>query len=338
MHDFDTKFFQQELLPFAHSTTELRRSYVHIGFYISDTSEIRSCSSGQKRNLSWYSCYENICHSDIVKFAENSLINVHDSIGLPWWACIAVSTLGLRITTSLPLAVYSQYISAKLANLEPEALELKEKLLYQVKLAERKYGLSNAVAKATFNHTLKVRILELYQRENCHPAKSTITVLTQIPLWITFSLALRNTSIKSLQGVHALESFQHEGLLQISNLALPDPTFIVPICTVFINLFNIQLYSLRSNAPVFGWNRIISNAFRLSAIVFLPIAVVTPSGITLYWLCSALTATAQNLLLMSPRFRRLCKVPQTKKESKQPYVTIIENLRRQLPFIKPMKK
>lgn len=33
---------------------------------------------------------------------------------------------------------------------------------------------------------------KLIVRENCHPAKASILVLVQIPLWISLSMSIRN--------------------------------------------------------------------------------------------------------------------------------------------------
>lgn len=42
-------------------------------------------------------------------------------------------------------------------------------------------------------------------------------------------------------------------------------------------------------------------------------------SIVLYWLCSSLMGLSQNLLLHSPRFRQLCRIPSTKSDSDTPY-------------------
>ena len=33
---------------------------------------------------------------------------------------------------------------------------------------------------------------DMYIRENCHPAKTTVLAWVQIPMWVSLSLALRN--------------------------------------------------------------------------------------------------------------------------------------------------
>ncbi|OQR74903.1 mitochondrial inner membrane protein COX18-like, partial [Tropilaelaps mercedesae] len=280
----------------------------------SDAVVLSSCSLQQKRSLSCQTWYDDICQSEIVKAAENTLINVHDTVGLSWWCCILTSTIILRTVITLPLAIYSHHVLARLANLGPEAKELNRLLQAETALAKQKLNLSQKDAIALYKYSLKKRISELTERENCHPAKATITTFAQVPLWISFSLAIRNISESSFKGAYALQSFQYEGFLQISNLALPDPIYVVPVLVCIINLVNIELYCLRSNMPQFGWNRALTNGLRLATVMLLPVAAIAPSGVTLYWLGSALTAITQNLLLMSPRFRRACRIPQTEKE------------------------
>lgn len=41
---------------------------------------------------------------------------------------------------------------------------------------------------------VRLQAKEIYVRENCHPAKGSVLLLVQLPLWITMSLALRNMS------------------------------------------------------------------------------------------------------------------------------------------------
>ena len=41
---------------------------------------------------------------------------------------------------------------------------------------------------------MKKLIKDLYIRENCHPAKSSLVLWFQIPMWVCLSFALRNMS------------------------------------------------------------------------------------------------------------------------------------------------
>lgn len=52
------------------------------------------------------SIFFKISDSQAVSYVQKSLLAVHDTTGLPWWATIALSTLILRGFITFPLAVY----------------------------------------------------------------------------------------------------------------------------------------------------------------------------------------------------------------------------------------
>ncbi|VCW91047.1 unnamed protein product [Gulo gulo] len=60
------------------------------------------------------SWYEALATSAPVQGAEGVLLGVHSATGLPWWACIGLTTAALRGAVTLPLAAYQHYILAKL--------------------------------------------------------------------------------------------------------------------------------------------------------------------------------------------------------------------------------
>lgn len=59
------------------------------------------------------SWYEALATSAPVQGTEEALLGVHSATGLPWWACIGLSTVALRGAVTLPLAAYQHYILAK---------------------------------------------------------------------------------------------------------------------------------------------------------------------------------------------------------------------------------
>lgn len=61
------------------------------------------------------SWYEALAASTPVQGAEQVLLGVHTATGLPWWACIALTTVALRGAVTLPLAAYQHYILAKVS-------------------------------------------------------------------------------------------------------------------------------------------------------------------------------------------------------------------------------
>lgn len=58
--------------------------------------------------------YEALAASSPVRVAEEVLLGVQATTGLPWWGSILLSTVALRGAVTLPLAAYQHYILAKL--------------------------------------------------------------------------------------------------------------------------------------------------------------------------------------------------------------------------------
>ncbi|OBS80192.1 hypothetical protein A6R68_21605 [Neotoma lepida] len=63
----------------------------------------------------------------------------------------------------------------------------------------------------------------------------------------------------------------------------------------------------------------VTHFVRAISVLMIPIAATVPSSLVLYWLCSSVMGLSQNLLLRSPGFRRLCRIPPTKSDSETPY-------------------
>lgn len=63
--------------------------------------------------------YEALAASSPVRVAEEVLLGVQATTGLPWWGSILLSTVALRGAVTLPLAAYQHYILAKVRGAEP---------------------------------------------------------------------------------------------------------------------------------------------------------------------------------------------------------------------------
>ena len=60
------------------------------------------------------------------------LDSLHDLTGLPWWFTIAVSTICLRGLITVPLAVYSSHIMARVEKLQPELKQMSKQLRAEI--------------------------------------------------------------------------------------------------------------------------------------------------------------------------------------------------------------
>lgn len=70
-----------------------------------------------------------------------------------------------------------------------------------------------------------------------------------------------------------------------------------------------------------------TNFFRLFSVCMIPIAAGVPSGLCLYWVSSSAFGLVQNLVLLSPRLKRLVNMPKVNSEIEKPYTFLIEKVK-----------
>ncbi|KPP74882.1 hypothetical protein Z043_105923 [Scleropages formosus] len=274
----------------------------------------RSLTSGQ---VGWY---ESMADSQPIHLTEDLLVSVQQVTGLPWWAAIVCTTVTLRTAITLPLGIYQIVILAKVEALQAEIAELAKRLRYEVSVRAKEKGWSEKTCRYQFKKNLRRIISELYVRDNCHPFKASLLVWVQLPMWVCLSLALRNLSTGG--PVANPSAFQGElaagGALWFPDLTLPDSTWVMPMSLGIVNLLIVEMFSLRKLNPS-KLQKFVTNFIRGISVVMIPIAATVPSSMALYWLSSSCVGLGHNLLLRSPRFRRLCRIPTTSSDSDTPY-------------------
>ncbi|RDD44625.1 Mitochondrial inner membrane protein COX18 [Trichoplax sp. H2] len=248
-----------------------------------------------------------------VSCAENLLESIHNGLSLPWWMTIAVTTITLRTCITLPLTIYQQKKSAKLVLLQPVVKEISEAVKYNVATKCRREDLPVEVAEERYKTLFSGMVRDLYKKEGCQPFKLFLLPWTQMPLWISISLGLRDLSIYKQDPAMATE-----GLAWFSNLLLPDPAWILPICFGLCNLLNIEINAAGRQAPG-RIQAIMKKIFVTLSIVMVPVATQIPSCMSFYWTLSSFYSLVQNSILMLPRVKRIARIPQTPKESKHPF-------------------
>nr|XP_048281062.1 cytochrome c oxidase assembly protein COX18, mitochondrial isoform X2 [Myodes glareolus] len=252
--------------------------------------------------------YEALAASAPVRAAEEVLLGAQAATGLPWWGSIMLTTVALRGAVTLPLAAYQHYILAKVENLQPEIKSIAKRLNQEVAVCAHQFGWSKRVARLTYLKNMRRLVSELYVRDNCHPFKATVLVWVQLPMWVFISVALRNFSTgaaHSEAAVSVQEQLAAGGVLWFPDLTAVDSTWILPVSVGVVNLLIVEMY--------------VTHFVRAVSVLMIPIAATVPSSLVLYWLCSSLLGLSQNLLLRSPGFRHLCRIPTTKSDSETPY-------------------
>lgn len=266
-----------------------------------------------------------ISESAPVKLTQDSLLLVHDYTGLPWWSVIILATIIMRTTVTLPLSLYQLYIFAKLENLKYEMDEIVKEMKTEMNFGIHKYNWSKKYATRLYNHSMKKQWNKLIVRENCHPAKASLLILVQVPLWISLSMSIRNFCYmlpKQDAGAYTTyQEFSTDGFLWISNLTIPD-SFVLPIAMGLFNLAIIEITCMSRVKELTKWQRYLTIFMRIVTIGMVPIAMSVPSCLSLYWATSSAFGLFQNLILLSPNLRRFVKVPITTSESPHPYLVL----------------
>lgn len=321
------------ILPHSSYSTPLRLPLSEKGFILSSHHALPAVHS--KISARYFSVqaffggiYTEISNSTCVHLCQQNLINFHDYTGLPWWATIIVTTIVLRTIITSPLTVYTNKIAIRLEQIGAEMPPIVAELKMETAQAKHLYNLSDRDTQRLFRHNVKLQWDKLVVRENCHPAKLLIVLWTQIPLWVCQSMAIRNM-LNMLPDPNSIDAQIIYALLTVGgfgwihNLTAVDSTLILPVTFCLLNLANIELTTLTKSSEPGRLQNALTIIFRIFAIGLVPVAASVPSCLTLYWTTSSAFSLAQNLLLVSPRVKRVLRIPATSKDHMDtPYRTI----------------
>ncbi|XP_023015149.2 cytochrome c oxidase assembly protein COX18, mitochondrial [Leptinotarsa decemlineata] len=320
---------------------------------LSAVSYTKRNSPNQRRNFSVQTSIESftktqtgifkwLSESTPVECIQKLLLTLHDSSGLPWWGTIIGTTILLRTCVTVPLAVYQYYILAKLENLKLEMPAIAKELQMETAVAIKLYNWDEKKARLTFNSSIRKQWNKLIVRDNCHPFKASLLLWFQIPMWISLSVALRNlVYMLPNQDFDAKLTFTEltiGGLGFIPNLTEVDASGILPIALGLLNLTIIELQVLSKVSDPSKLQKILTNFFRGLSILMVPIAASVPSCLVLYWTTSSAFGLFQNMILLSPKVRRICRIPKTKTELEHPYQHIANGFQRRMSFLPGFSK
>lgn len=270
-----------------------------------------------------------ISNSTPVAYFQQGLVTFHDTTGLPWWATIVLSTILLRSCVTVPLTIYQNKIVARIELIAMEMPDIVKQLKVEAAQAKHLYKWTDKQTKIVFNRSVKKQWTGLIVRENCHPMKTMIVLWGQIPLWIVQSVALRNLinmmpNPNSFEAQLAFTQLSIGGFGWIPNLTVVDASYILPVALGILNLAIVEIQVMSKVRPSTKLQRYASNFFRILSVCMVPIAATVPSGLALYWTTSSAFGLAQNLLLMSPKVKKITGVPVTPSQLDDPYRHLID--------------
>lgn len=199
----------------------------------------------QRRNFT-QEFWLGVSQSAPVAVLQESITQLHDLTGLPWWSSIMLSTFLLRGAITFPLAIYQSKILAKVEKLQDEMPAIVKELKMETAYGMKKFKWTEKQARLLYNSSLKKQWNNLIVRDNCHPAKATIIIWFQIPLWITQSWAIRNLIYMQpdptlLKAQMITAEMLVGGFGWIPNLTELDHSYILPVMLGVINLSIIEV-------------------------------------------------------------------------------------------------
>uniref|UniRef100_A0A1B6L9P2 Membrane insertase YidC/Oxa/ALB C-terminal domain-containing protein n=1 Tax=Graphocephala atropunctata TaxID=36148 RepID=A0A1B6L9P2_9HEMI len=267
----------------------------------------------------------------VVEQTQNFIVQFHDTSGLPWWLSIILTTCVLRTVVTLPLALYQNFVIARLENARKEMDDIVNNIKYELNREVRRNKWPEKKAKRHFNMAVRKEWTRLIERDNCHPAKAALLAIVQIPMWVVLSTAFRNL-VYMLPHQDALAELKRlelsvGGVAWFPDLTTPD-SFVIPITLGLTNLAIVEIQTMmRKGGDRTRLQRYATNFFRGFSIFMIPVAACVPSCLTLYWLTSSTYGLTQNLAVMSPRVRRLFGIPPSSTTHTHPYAHLAEQLR-----------
>ncbi|KAG1673804.1 Cytochrome c oxidase assembly protein COX18, mitochondrial [Nymphon striatum] len=260
-----------------------------------------------------------------VLLAQDILINVQDISQLPWWMTIALITIFFRSVATFPLSVYQHYVLAKYQNLNPEFKKLSEELKREAAILVKKYNYTEIEARRSYIIGFRKYRNELIIRDNCHPLKSSLVIIFQIPIWISLSFALRGFAFiipeNKIAVLTAFYGLQSGGLLWIPDLTVPDSTMILPFVLAALQFSQIELHAIRMSHIKSKMKTISNYGMRGLTLLLIPVSMTVPSCLPLYWTISSTIGLVQSIALLFPKVRRTVGIPETSTEASAVQIT-----------------
>ncbi|KAF7987164.1 hypothetical protein HCN44_011498 [Aphidius gifuensis] len=269
-----------------------------------------------------------------VEFCQNSFIWLHSYSGLPWWATIMVTTFALRSLITLPCALYQHNILSKTALLKYDMEDIVKDLKREANFRVQQLGWTETRARHIYNRSVKKEWNKLIVRDNCHPMKSLVLVLVQVPIWVIVSAGLRNICFmlpsQTPRAVKAYQDLSLEGFWWIADLTAVDSYWILPVSLGITSLINIEIQAMLRITESSRMQNVLVNLLRAVSLFTIPLAAMVPSCLSLYWVTSSTFSILQTLLIVSPKVRRTCHIPVTDNELKHPYRSLYNSMKRRI--------
>ncbi|KAJ2156858.1 hypothetical protein GGF46_004899 [Coemansia sp. RSA 552] len=218
---------------------------------------------------------------------------VHVTTGLPWWGTIVAMVVGVRVAL-LPVSVWSQRHMVRSMSAQPQMSAL---------LADVKEATARKDHMAVSMHSQQ---LSKFRKENnVSLVKPLVGNVLVIPFMMGMFFALQEMATLPFTGLST------GGHLWITNLAAPDPYYLLPLISAASTSLSMEMNSRFNTATVQSKEM----KYMMRAMVGMG-AIVTsqfPAAVLLFWLSNSVWTCAQALLLHSWVGTKVLGIPHVKK-------------------------
>jgi YidC/Oxa1 family membrane protein insertase len=215
---------------------------------------------------------------------------MHTALDIPYWESIAVVALGIRVMM-LPMTIMSSKTSGRMAKMNPEMLAVNEK-----------YGLNLANAGALPADRKMEYVAEqraLMAKYNCYPMRAFLLPMFQVPVSICAFMGIRE------MGAY-FPTYLTEGTpFWITNLAIPDPYYVLPVINAVLFLGIIELGKF--DRAIMGTDaasdtkrvqaRMMKQVMRGVGVLCVPVTATMPAGLLIFWIASSAWNLGQTAIL-----------------------------------------
>lgn len=147
---------------------------------------------------------------------------VHTLIGIPYWEAIVLVTIMLRVML-LPVAIKTIRNAAAMAAIRPLSQQLQDNMLKDPNRDDPNVKLR-----------YQKEMTELFIKNKINPIHFVMMPLIQIPLFLTFFMALRDMS-------EFYPGLSSGGILWFHDLTVADPYYILPFLNMLSFLYMIEI-------------------------------------------------------------------------------------------------
>lgn len=221
---------------------------------------------------------------------QQGLEQLHITCDLPWWQCIVIGTCLIRLLV-FPAAIYAQKNMAALSNVMPQMMSLQKRMS-----DARKLG--NEVEAMHYARELQT----LLREKKVNPLKNFLTPAVQMPVFISFFLALRGMANLPIDSLHS------GGALWFIDLTVPDPHYLLPLATSLTLLATVEVGldtgMTPNQMPVY-----FKYIFRAMPVVMFPVIIHFEGIILVYWLSTNFITLVQTSVLKITPVRDFFGIP-----------------------------